>query len=138
VERIEVQSTNVSWANQVNMEEDISPPPPNQLQRQILKAEAIPNQTMSSSHPTEHSTIEPYPNTEPTIILYQTNGPVDPNLWDGNFTPVSLLSVDECLNGNVKNISCSLQRIAIFMKQCSLTNRDINQFPQLIEIGHAI
>jgi len=111
-------------------------PPPNQLQRQILKAEAIPNQTMSSFHPTEHSTIEPYPNTEPTIILYQTNSPVDPNLWDGNFTPVSLLSVDECLNGDIKNISCSLQRIAIFMKQYLLTNRDINQFPQLMEIGH--
>ena len=121
-ERMEVETIKASWTDQVNMEEDISPPPPNQLQKQIPEAEAIPSQTMSSLHSAEYNTIEPCPNTEPTAIPYQTNGPADPNLWDGNFTPISLLGVDEYLNGDAKNISCSLQRIAIFMKQRSLTN----------------
>jgi len=119
---MEVETIKASWTDQVNMEEDISPPPPNQLQKQIPEAEAIPSQTMSSLHSVEYNTIEPCPNTEPTAIPYQTNGPADPNLWDGNFTPISLLGVDEHLNGDAKNISCSLQRIAIFMKQRSLTN----------------
>jgi len=30
-ERMETQPTSTSWADQTSMEEDISPPPPNQL-----------------------------------------------------------------------------------------------------------
>jgi len=45
---------------------------------------------------------------EPSVISYQANQPADLQLWDGNFSPVSLFGIDEFLTGDAKNIVCSL------------------------------
>jgi len=69
------------------------------------------NQTNSSSLHLLVSTNESIPNTKPSIIPYQTNGPIDPNLWDSNFFPISLLGVDKFLNSDAKKIAyCQVGR----------------------------
>jgi len=63
-------------------------------------------------------------NLEPFVIPYQANQPVDPMLWDSNFSSISLFSTVKVLEGNAKNIVCSLQRIATFIKQRPLGDKD--------------
>jgi len=55
-------------------------------------------------------------NLESSAILYQANQPADPTLWDGTFSSISLFGTIKVLEGNAKNIACSLQRIATFIK----------------------
>jgi len=68
---------------------------------------------------------------ESSAIPYQANQPVDLQLWDGNFSSISLFGTDKFLNGDAKNIACSLQRIAIFIKQRPLGNKDGQDIPQI-------
>jgi len=136
MERIESQNNNVPWAEQVSMEEDISPPPPNQLQGQNRQAK-VNNQIYLefTIHPSTNN-MEPNPYMEPSVIPYQANGPADPNLWDGNFAPISLFGIDKFLKDNAKNIACFLQKMVVFFKQQSLVDRDIYYFPQLQKISY--
>jgi len=53
---------------------------------------------------------------KPLIISYQANQPVDLQLWDGNFCLIFLFGIENCLEGNTKNVTCSLLRITIFIK----------------------
>jgi len=57
---------------------------------------------------------EPSP---PTVIPYSANVLADPNLWDGNFTAISLFGTNEFLQSDIRNMACSLQRMACFLKQ---------------------
>jgi len=50
-------------------------------------------------------------------ILYMDNQPVDLQLWDSNFCPISLFRIDKYLEGGTKNIICSLLRMVVFIKQ---------------------
>ena len=77
---------------------------------------------------------EPSP---PTVIPYSANVPADPNLWDGNFTATSLFGTNEFLQSDVRNMACSLQRMACFLKQRSLEGRDGNNIPQLALFGES-
>jgi len=77
------------------------------------------------------------PSLEPSVILYQDNQPTNPQLWDGNFTPVSMSSVDEFLTSNIKNIVCSLLRTAIFIKQQLLGNKTTKNIPQIVDFSFA-
>jgi len=79
----------------------------------------------------------PPPNLEPSAIPYRANQPADPTLWDGNFSSISLFSTVEVLEGNAKNIACSLQRIATFIKQRPLGNKDGLDIPQISDFGFA-
>ena len=56
----------------------------------------------------------------PIVIPYSANIPADPNLWDSSFTATSLFSTNKFLQSNVCNIACSLQCMAIFLKQRNL------------------
>ena len=67
----------------------------------------------------------------PLAIPYKANALADPNLWNGHFGPVSLFSTNEFLLNNTRNISCSLIRIAEFIKQKCITNQDSNKIHQL-------
>jgi len=69
------------------------------------------------------------------VIPYSANIPADPNLWDGNFTATSLFSTNEFLQSDVCNMACSLQRMACFLKQQSLEERNGNNIPQLELFG---
>ena len=42
---------------------------------------------------------------EPSTILYSVNQPVNPQLWDGSFCPISIFEINEYLEGNAKNIT---------------------------------
>jgi len=55
-------------------------------------------------------------NLESSATLYQANQPADPILWDGTFSSISLFGTIKVLEDNAKNIACSLQRIATFIK----------------------
>jgi len=58
------------------------------------------------------------PSLEPLVIPYQANQPADPQLWNGNFSPISLFGINKFLTSDAKNIvgNCSLLRIAAFIK----------------------
>jgi len=60
---------------------------------------------------------------------------VGPQLWNRNFCSVSLFGTSEFLTGDAKNIACFLQRIATFIKQRPLGNRDSQDIPQISGIG---
>ena len=71
----------------------------------------------------------------PMVIPYSANVLADPNLWDSNFTATSLFGTNEFLQSDVRNMACSLQCIACFLKQRSLEGHDSNNIPQLELFG---
>jgi len=56
-------------------------------------------------------------------------------LWDGTFSSISLFGTIEVLEDDTKNIACSLQRIATFIKQKPLGDRDGLDIPQISDFG---
>ena len=58
-------------------------------------------------------------------------------LWDGTFSSISLFGTIEVLEGDAKNIVCSLQRIATFIKQRPLGDRDGLDISQISDFGSA-
>jgi len=97
--------------------------PPSQLPCAANEATLDP---ASNSH--SSASNEPSP---PTVILYSTNVPADPSLWDGNFTAMSLFGTNEFLNSNICNIACSLQHMACFLRQRNLEERNGNNIRHL-------
>lgn len=77
------------------------------------------------------------PDLEPSAIPYQANQPAGPQLWDGDFNSVSLFGTDKFLAGDAKNIACFLQRIATFIKQRPLGNKNSQDISQISEFGFA-
>jgi len=73
----------------------------------------------------------------PSAIPYEANSPADPNLWDGHFGSVSLFGTNEFLQNDAQNISCSLIRIAQFIRQRNISDRDGNTITQLNSFGEA-
>ena len=62
-----------------------------------------------------------------------TNQPVDPQLWDSNFCPISLFGIDEYLEDNTKNITCSPLKIMAFIRQHKLENKTAEDILQISE-----
>jgi len=77
---------------------------------------------------------EPSP---PEVILYSANVPADPSLWDGNFMATSLFGTNEFLNSDINNIICSLKRMACFLRQRNIKDRDTNSIRQLDPFGES-
>jgi len=90
-----------------------------------VSLEEAPNSATSSN--IDIST-EPSP---PKVIPYSANVPADPSLWDRNFMATSLFGTNEFLNSNISNITCSLKRIACFLRQQNVKDRDANSIRQL-------
>jgi len=65
------------------------------------------------------------------------NQPVDLQLWDGNFCPVSIFGVNKYLEEDAKNIICSLYRIAVFVRQQNLEDKIAKDISQISEFGFA-
>jgi len=83
---------------------------------------------------------QPDPSTlpvPPSAIPYKANMPANPNLWDGHFGPISLFGTNEFLQSDARNVSCSLIRMAKFIRQRNITNRDSNKIPQIDSFGEA-
>ena len=79
--------------------------------------------------------------TEPIIeslaIPYNNNQLVNLDLWNGLFALVLLLRIKEFLTYDTQNITCSLLRISIFIKQHSLDDRLAKNFLKLTDISFA-
>ena len=71
-------------------------------------------------------------------LLYNLNGPTEPELWDGNFHPISLHGSIEHLASDAKSIKDSLTFIAKYIgnKQLDLTRS--NEIEDFKDIGEAI
>ena len=76
-----------------------------------------------------------FPELELLVILYQDNQSVVLQLWNSNFAPISLFGTDKYLVGNTKNIMCSLLRMAAFIKQQPLGNRNTKDILQIADFG---
>jgi len=74
----------------------------------------------------------------PSAISYKANVTVDPNLWDGHFSLVSLFGTNKFLQSDAHNISCSLICIAKFIRQRNISNHDSNRIPQIDIFGEAV
>jgi len=69
---------------------------------------------------------------ESLVILYQANKSAVPQLWNSNFTLISLF---DTLAGNIKNIACYLLKIAAFIKQRLLGNKTVKYIPQIVDFS---
>jgi len=112
-EYIQAQSENLTWAEQIEREKQLD-----SSQTNILLELADNLVYISLNNDTNNMLFSL--NLEPLVILYQTDQLADPQLWDINFAPISLFDI---LTGDIKNIACFLQRIAIFIKQQLSGNR---------------
>ena len=104
---------------------DFSLPPP-----RVSNEEALD----PASNGDTNTSTEPSP---PTVTPYSANVPADPSLWDGNFTATSLFGTNEFLHSDVRNMACSLQRMACFLKQRSLNGCNGNNIAQLELFGES-
>ena len=99
----------------------LSAPGPNALDRTfnsvLLAPQPICSNSIEMLNLTQASQYKnSIENFLPAIILYSTNVLADSSLWDGRFRATSLFSTNKFPQGNILNIACSLQHIAIFLK----------------------
>jgi len=73
---------------------------------------------------------------KPSVIPCAINQPTDPQLWDGNFCPISLFEINEYLKSNTKNIKCLLLRMVAFIRQCKLEDKTAENILQISEFGY--
>jgi len=128
-DRMQIQN-HQSWAEQLEDEEQNTP----QINMPQCHNEA--NSPLSPHANDSNHSVSP-PDLEPLAIPYQANQLADPQLWDGNFNSISLFGTDEFLASDAKNIACSLQRIATFIKQRPLGDKNSQDIPQISEFGFA-
>jgi len=74
---------------------------------------------------------------DPTIIPYDESLPLDPSLWDGQFSAVSIFGTKECFDQDSANIIKSIQQAASFIRQRSLSGSNPNTLSQLSLFGDA-
>jgi len=117
-----------------------TPPPPNVPSFDFVLPPSQTPRVSNEENPGRTPTTDTITSTEPsppTVIPYSANVPADPTLWDGNFTATSLFGTNEFLNSDINNISCSLQRMACFLRQRNLEGRNGNNIKQLDPFGQS-
>jgi len=110
----------VTAQNNMDIEADNAPPSAGPQKYDFAMS---PSQTLCTPHkdtlnepsPADNFNTSPEP-SPPTVISYNANVPANPNLWDGNFTATSLFGMNEFLQSDVRNMACSLQHMACFLK----------------------
>ena len=118
--------SNIQYLNLLSFNFSIQPQAKNTTQIVNNKAVNIFNTSTSSIDNTNTS-------IEANIIPYYSGAPTDSQLWDRVFTFTSLFGTEKFLVGDTRNIVCSFQCIVIFIKQRNITDKNINNFPQLQE-----
>jgi len=103
VDRIQVMANCPTWAEQVDQDPSLS--------YAMVKGEEN-NSTSTNQAPIvepTHVSHEVAPNNtstthglQPTAIPYAVNQPVDSQLWDSNFCPISIFGMNECLEDDAK------------------------------------
>ena len=136
VNRIQVMANCPTWAEQVDQDPSLS--------YAMIKGEENNYTNPAPIVEPTHVSHEVAPNNtstthglQPTAIPYAVNQPVDPQLWDSNFCPISIFGMNECLEDDAKNITCSLLRIAAFIRQRELEDKTAEDIPQILEFGFA-
>ena len=135
---IQELSNSPEWAEQV--ENEVFQPTP------LSYATAEGGENVSSNQmpnvELNHAPIEAASNNtcstqglEPSVIPYIANQPADSQLWDGNFCPISIFRMNEHLEGDARNINCSLHRISAFIRQRKLEDTSAEYIPQIAEFG---
>jgi len=119
VENEVFQPTSLSYAIRENVSTNLTP----NIELNRAPIEAASNNTCSTQ------------GLEPSIIPYTANQPADSQLWDGNFCPISIFRINEYLEGDARNINCSLHRIAAFIRQKKLEDKSAKDIPQIAEFG---
>ena len=56
-------------------------------------------------------------------------------LWNGSFLPVFLFETNEYLEEDVRNITCLLLRMAMFIKHQKLEDKKAKNIPQIAKFG---
>jgi len=131
----------VAAQNNMDIKADNAPPPDGPQKYDFVmplsQAPRAPHEdALNEPSPADNPNSSQEPSL-PTVIPYSANVLADPNLWDGNFTATSLFSTNEFLQSDVRNMACSLQCMACFLKQRSLEERDGNNIPQLALFGES-
>ena len=57
---------------------------------------------------------------------------------DSSFCPISLFGMNEFLDSDAKNITCSLLRIVLFMRQRKLEDKTVKDIMQITEFGSMV
>jgi len=71
------------------------------------------------------------------VILYTVNQLINLQLLDSSFCPISLFEINEFLDSNAKNITCSLLRIVSFIRQRKLKDKTMKNIMQITKFGSA-
>ena len=72
---------------------------------------------------------------KPSVIPYAVNQPADLQLWASSFCPISLFGMNEFLDGDAKNITCSLFRMVTFIRQRRLEDKTVEDILQITKFG---
>jgi len=90
---------------------------------------------------TEHPSL-PSPHGNDAVINiqlpYNSNAPTEPDLWDGNFYPISLYGSIEYIASDSKNIKNSLNFIARYIANKQVDLVKSNNLEDFKGIGEAI
>jgi len=120
--QIKAQSNNLTWAEQIKSGKQ---PHPSQINTSLEYTEDsinVPQDNYTNNMLTSS-------NLKSLAIPYQVNQPTNLLLQNSNFVLISLFGVNKYLTSNIKNITCFLQRIATFIKQRPLYNRNTKDIP---------
>ena len=104
------------------------------------KATNLPDNTRSPATNDEAAPTHA-PHAEDVIniqLQYDPNGPTDPDLWSGDFRPVSLHGSVEHIASDAKNIRESLNFMAKYIKGKQSDDNNINELKDLDGMGDAI
>ena len=104
------------------------------------KATNLPDNTRSPATNDEAAPTHA-PHVEDVINIqlpYDPNGPTDPDLWSGDFRPISLHGSVEHIASDAKNIRESLNFMAKYIKGKQSDDNNINELKDLDGMGDAI
>ena len=133
-ECIQAQSGNLTWAEQVEKGELQDPPSLSYVPLETVPLEPV-DDLVYVPHGIDTNNTLSFISLESFVILYQVNWLANLQLWDGNFSPISLFGINEFLTSDVKNIVYFLFRIATFVKQWLLGNRITKNISQIVDFG---
>jgi len=71
-------------------------------------------------------------------LSYNPNVPMDPEIWCGNFHPISLHSSIEHIGSNAKNIKNSLKFMAKYISNKQINPDEANKLDDFNGIGEAV
>lgn len=71
-------------------------------------------------------------------LPYNLNMPIDPEIWGGNFHPISLYSSIEHIGSNAKNIKNTLKFMTKYISNKQINPNKVNKLDNFNGIGEAV